>query len=400
MAEESKGGSTPESIKAAEVKLGIPMHLAQLRFQLSLPAGTTGVGAAAVKAEALKLITNDTMGPYYEAMCSELGWEPDATLSTQFRESNEKELKKLTAAIEDAKLNHGEAEVLDAILAVADFHARIGNKDEALRMYLEKKEQKQSLGQKIDVALKAVRLCLVHADLGGAKQHIETAHELCELGGDWDRRNRLKVYQGTYFIATRQFDKAATLLLDSVSTFTCYEMFSYNQFVFYLVVVALLALDRKTLRSKVVESPEVLTCIRELPQSERLLMAFYKCQYKEFFNALVEMHPLIFKDRFLNAHAKWYLREVRIKAYAQFLESYKSVTAASMASAFGVSTPFLDRELSRFISARRIHAKIDKIDGIIETNRPDAKNAQYAELVKQGDELLNRIQQLARMLSV
>lgn len=73
------------------------------------------------------------------------------------------------------------------------------------------------------------------------------------------------------------------------------------------------------------------------------------------------MHPHILGDRFLHAHAKWYLREVRIKAYAQFLESYKSVTASSMASSFGVGVEFLDRELARFIAAGRIHAKIDKV---------------------------------------
>lgn len=80
---------------------------------------------------------------------------------------------------------------------------------------------------------------------------LHVSCRLAEKGGDWDRRNRLKVYHGTYFVATRQFDKAAALFLDSVATFTCYEMYSYNKFVFYLVVVALLALDRKTLRTKV-----------------------------------------------------------------------------------------------------------------------------------------------------
>lgn len=44
------------------------------------------------------------------------------------REANAKELAAKTATIEDAKVNHGEVEVLDAIMALADFHARIGNK--------------------------------------------------------------------------------------------------------------------------------------------------------------------------------------------------------------------------------------------------------------------------------
>ncbi len=40
-----------------------------------------------------------------------------------------------------------------------------------------------------------------------------------------------------------------------------------------------------------------------------------------------------------------------------------------MAASFGVSTDFLDRELAEFIVAGRLTAKIDKVAGIIETNR-------------------------------
>jgi hypothetical protein len=47
----------------------------------------------------------------------------------------------------------------------------------------------------------------------------------------------------------------------------------------------------------------------------------------------------------------------------QFLESYKSVTLDSMASAFDVGLPFLDSEISDFICAGRISAKIDKVRG-------------------------------------
>ena len=89
----------------------------------------------------------------------------------------------------------------------------------------------------------------------------------------------------------------------------------------------------------------------------------------------------------LHKHFRYFLREARVTAYAQvrrrrrlvnrrtqrhacsrmlrrrapqFLESYKSVTVAMMASAFGVSPAFLDGELSDFIAAGRLNCKIDK----------------------------------------
>lgn len=78
----------------------------------------------------------------------------------------------------------------------------------------------------------------------------------------------------------------------------------------------------------------------------------------------------------------------------------RSVKLASMAAAFGVGTSFIDGELARFIAAGRLNAKIDKVQGVIETNRPDAKNLQYQNIMKNGDHLLNRLQKLARVINV
>lgn len=102
-------------------------------------------------------------------------------------------------------------------------------------------------------------------------------------------------------------------------------------------------------------------------------------------------------DRYFYKHYTYYIREMRIIAYNQLLESYSSLTLKYMSDAFGVTTNFIDksenvnslsrytnliiflinREISRFIAASRLHAKIDKVNGIVETNRPDNKNWQY-----------------------
>ncbi len=49
------------------------------------------------------------------------------------------------------------------------------------------------------------------------------------------------------------------------------------------------------------------------------------------------------RDRYLYPHFRHYLREIRVVAYSQFLESYKSVTLEAMARNFGVGVDFLDK---------------------------------------------------------
>ena len=103
-------------------------------------------------------------------------------------------------------------------------------------------------------------------------------------------------------------------------------------------------------------------------------------------------------SRILNPHARYYVRELRILAYTQLLESYRSLTLESLATAFGVSVAFVDADLARFIASRRLNCTIDRVHGVVETNRPSTKNTQYETVVRQGDLLLNSVQKLSKVL--
>lgn len=122
--------------------------------------------------------------------------------------------------------------------------------------------------------------------------------------------------------------------------------------------------------------------------------------YWQLYTFSVDTCDEIEKDRYLAPHKSFYSREMRVIGYTQFLESYKSVTLDSMAHQFGVSVEFLDRELSHFIAAGRLTAKIDKVGGVIESTQRDSKNVHYQTLIKQGDLLLNRIQKLSRVIDM
>lgn len=48
-------------------------------------------------------------------------------------------------------------------------------------------------------------------------------------------------------------------------------------------------------------------------------------------------------DRYLTLHTCYYIREMRVKAYSQLLESYRSLSLHHMARSFGVSESFIDK---------------------------------------------------------
>lgn len=376
------------------------MQAAEWRFLLTTPDTLFNPEEKnRVKGLLLDQVKADKMAPFYKQLCEQFKWPMDAQLLKELEQSNEEELKKWEAKIEDSKANAGDTEVREATLAKAEFLARIGEKQKAFDVYKDALALSVGVGSRIDVVLATIRLSFLHGDVDLVKQYVAQAKGFVESGGDWERRNLLKIYEAVYLLLVRDFKKAASLLLDSIATFTCYELFDYNTFIFYTVLLAIVSVDRVTLLNKVVKSPEILSSYREVPNLMAFLQSFAKCKYAEFFEALSKISDQILRDRFLAPHFGFYMREIRVVAYRQFLQSYRSVKLGSMAEAFGVSVPFLDSELSRFIAGGRLNCKIDKVNGIVETNRPDSKNAQYQATIKQGDLLLNRIQKLTKIIS-
>ena len=291
-----------------------------------------------------------------------------------------------------------------------------------------------------------------------------------ESGGDWDRRNRLKAYQGLHLLTVRSHHLAAPLLLDSLSTFTSYELCSYSSLIIYALLAGSVSLKRVDFKAKVVDAPEIkavvgssdnrlsaltgaissgpgagdeemqdadatsatptpstvnLTTLGQRGTAEMedakqavdfsplasLVSSLYNGDYKVFFRSLSRVEQeFLSTDRYLSEHKAWYVREMRLRAYQQLLQSYRVVELQNMARDFGVTVDFLDKcvlrcisvypsiplthssDLKNFIAADRISCTVDRVHGVIETNRPDDKNKQYNDVVKQGDQLITKLQ--------
>ena len=94
----------------------------------------------------------------------------------------------------------------------------------------------------------------------------------------------------------RDLKSAATILLDTISTFNSPEIISYKDVVFYTVLSSMLSLGRKELKNKVIHSPDILGIIREIPYLRDFMESFYYCQYKEFFVAFGNLSRKLKKE--------------------------------------------------------------------------------------------------------
>jgi 26S proteasome regulatory subunit N7 len=249
------------------------------------------------------------------------------------------------------------------------------------------------------------RVGLFFGDKLLVKKYVERAQSLVDSGGDWDRRNRLKAYQGLHLLTIRSYNLAAPLLLDSLSTFTSYELCTYSSLVIYAVLAGSVSLKRVDFKAKVVDAPEIKAILGDgesrlsallgtvsagpgaedaemqdattssatpgptttaavnlatLGQSTtglsevetpidfgplaQLVNSLYGRDYRSYFQALAAVDEnFLSQDRFLYEHRRWYVREMRLRGYQQMLQSYRVVGLASMAHDFGVTVDYLDQ---------------------------------------------------------
>nr|ACO12125.1 26S proteasome non-ATPase regulatory subunit 6 [Lepeophtheirus salmonis] len=261
------------------------LQLAQSLFMLK-EKPSKGVDYGKMKEDLMESIKKNDMCPFYRHVLKELEWKEDAALVKELTAKNEAVLKEMEEKIKDAEVNLGESETREALLAQAEYLTKIGGKDRALEAIRKTMEKTVGLGNRMDLIFHNIRLGLFFMDHPLIKANIEKASSMLEEGGDWDRRNRLKVYEGLYAMGVRDFKKAAGLFLETISTFTSYELMDYVQFVHYTVYSSVIALDRGDLHNKVIKGSEILEVLHDWPEVKKYLFSLYDCQLGEFFSRL------------------------------------------------------------------------------------------------------------------
>lgn len=152
----------------------------------------------------------------------------------------EDELKRLEQKIEEAKEREDSA-IRDCI-----FDKGLFIKDEvrdciaAEKVFRECIELSGTPSRKLEVLFEILLMNLEKVDLDALKTDMATCKQLVADGADWDKKNKLKVFEGCYLMLIRDFQKAAELLMSSIPTFTCSELLDYKEFIFYAVIMGLM----------------------------------------------------------------------------------------------------------------------------------------------------------------
>jgi 26S proteasome regulatory subunit N7 len=221
------------------------LELAQFKFLLTLKPNDLEV-----QEKLLNEIKTNNMAPLYTECIKDGQLSSDDKLLQTLRLANEEKLKELDNKIEENEKAFGDTDIRESYLAKAQYLCLIGDREQALTWLRKTYDKTVTLGHRLDLIFYQLRLGLFYLDQDLIGRNLDKAKTLVDEGGDWDRRNRMKVYQGLRAMSIRDFKTAAELFLDTVATFTSYELMDYPTLVTYTVICSLLALERSKLREK------------------------------------------------------------------------------------------------------------------------------------------------------
>ncbi len=191
-------------------------------------------------------------------------------------------------------------------------------KNEAIAEFKETIEKTQSFNTKIDAIFEILHIGILNKDLDLLKEYLVKIKDLLKDGGDWEKRNRLKVYDGLNYILNRNFKEAGKLFLEALMTFTSYELFDYKTFVFYTAVTNIITVDRNTLKNRVIDNSDVVSCINEIPHLENFLNTFYEGNYNEFLKEFYAIVQRLKTDFFFSKHYNYLFYQIKNILFMNF----------------------------------------------------------------------------------
>lgn len=398
-------------LEAEAGPVDVLIQVFKLKYQLMGPDYAFAARRPAIQAEILKLVRANRMVPWYrDVWAPEMSLDPEAIPAAELLEmqqENDKTLADIEHSIADAEEELGDKDVRDRWIRKIDFFASIGDKDntiywsnEALQTF----EKSASLGVRLDLVFQQVRVGFAFSDSTLVKKAIARASfMMANKGADWERRNRLKLYEGFDHLLSRDFTTAATSFRDGVATFSSSELCKYSDFVASTVLASLVCLSRAELKKKLMANADVLALERaadadDLRAALRLVRAIVDCIYDDFFPALHGVCRVVLDSPWFGPHVQYFYREVRVKGFAQYLSAYEKVTLSQMAGAFGVSVVVLDSQLASFIAAKRLDCTVDEVDSVVYMKRADKRSQLLEQYLRQSDLLLAKVQKLARVV--
>lgn len=197
-----------------------------------------------------------------------------------------KELEEINKKISVALEEESDIELREAYVQRAEYYRSQLALEECIASYQLAIDKTAGAQKKLEYNLVILQIHFETKDWEPFAKYLEVCQKLNEEGGDWEKRNKLKVYDGIWMMLRRDLAGAAKTFLSCIDTFNAPEVISFNQLVFLGAVLGLVTLPRSDLKKKVFGNSEVIAILREDSLFENFMNSLYNRRYDSYFSYL------------------------------------------------------------------------------------------------------------------
>ncbi|KAI5190966.1 26S proteasome regulatory subunit N7 [Nematocida minor] len=251
-------------------------------------------------------------------------------------------------------------------------------------------EYNKSLMLRFDICTAQVRMLILLGWKEKLDKKMEEIESIIELGIDWGRKNKFKVYKSLYHILKCEYDTASNLLIDALSTFEGGELMTYSELVKYSLFCGLMGLSRQSIRSKLVESSEVCDAAKDVPSALDLLMSLDKCEYDTLFVSMCKFAEELRSNAYLFDKVDYFVYRMKVRSYNQLFMSYKAISIKQMSSIFGVGQEYMLSDVEGMILRGDLRCRINHQNMMVYKTPNDSTD----KIGEQAEEILHTIQKM------
>lgn len=196
------------------------------------------------------------------------------------------ELEKIEEQIRQAQADGDDVLLRDGYANKAEYYEKYKDYQLAIDNYQLALAKTAGAQKKLEYQLAVLHIYYLLDNYSKFNEQLETCKRLNEEGGDWEKKNKLMVYEGLWLIKKRDLEAAASTLLACVNTFNAPEILPFEKLVFYGVVLGMVTHSRRELKTKVIDNSEIVAVLREDESLYEYLFSLYERRYHDFFKSL------------------------------------------------------------------------------------------------------------------
>jgi COP9 signalosome complex subunit 1 len=223
----------------------------------------------------------------------------------------------------------------------------------------------------IEIGKHLVRVCLQRRDWATVRTNLSKMAGQGSSEEEKALQPYLKITTGIALLGQESYHDAALNFLQidvpDASQLAHNDIASPNDIAIYGGLLALASMDRKTLRSKVLDNSSFRTFLELEPHIRRAVTQFVNGRYSACLAILESCRPDYLLDIYLQKHIPRIYAQIRSKCITQYLIPFSCVTLHSMNMQFAAPGQSIEEELIAMIKAGALQARINSIDKVSAT---------------------------------